>query len=316
MIQKCKTGFYYSPKYLDHRPSPTHPESPHRLKWIVEDLQLGGLWENLLICEPQPADLKWIEQIHSFEYLKRIHDDCNKGKATIDSLDVEVSFESYDVAVLAVGGVLKAVDAVVTGELDNAFCAVRPPGHHAMHDKAMGFCLFNNIAIAAKYAQLKYGLEHILIVDWDVHHGNGTQAAFYGDPTVFYFSTHQYPHYPGTGAAEETGMEMGKGYTLNVPMPAFSTDDDYRRAFDEKLIPAAETFQPKLVLISAGFDAHADDPLSNIKLTDGCFGELTEIVKDIAEQWAKGRIVSVLEGGYHPTGLPRSVAAHLKVFIN
>lgn len=316
MAEKTRTGFFYSPEYLNHRPGPTHPESPCRLNWIIGHLQKSDLWEQLFICQPEPADLAWIEQIHSSEYIRRVRSACAEGHLFIDCADVEVSSESYDVALLAAGGVLRAVDAVVTKELDNAFCAVRPPGHHAMRDEAMGFCLFNNIAIAAKYTQKKHGLGKLLIVDWDVHHGNGTQAAFYDDPTVFYFSTHQFPHYPGTGAVAEKGIGKGKGFTLNVPMPAFSSDDDYRRVFNEQLVPEAEKFRPQLILISAGFDAHINDPLSNIQLSEKCFGALTRIVKNIANQWAEGRIVSVLEGGYHPQGLPQSVAAHLYALMD
>jgi len=315
MSKKFNTAFIYSEKYLQHRPSATHPESPNRLKWIGAHLQKVGLWEQLLVQEPEPADNKWIEQIHSPEYIQRVHDLCKAGHSTIDCPDVEVSSESYNAALVAVGGVLKAVDMVVTQKVRNVFCAVRPPGHHALKDVASGFCLFNNIAIAAKYAQLEHGIGNVLIIDWDVHHGNGTQAAFYHDPTVFYFSTHQYPHYPGTGAAGETGTGEGRGFTLNVPMHPYSNDDVYRRAFIDELVPAAERFQPKLVLISAGFDAHVRDPLSSIQLTELCFNELTMIVKTIADRWADSRIISVLEGGYHPEGLPRSVAAHLRALV-
>lgn len=315
MPEKSKTGFIYSPKYLQHRPSTTHPESPERLRWIVDSLQKNSLWQKLVIISPVPAQVTWLEYIHSPHYIKRVQEACEEGNTMIDTPDVEVSSESFNIALLAAGGVLRAMDAVIKGEIDNAFCALRPPGHHALHDTAMGFCLFNNAAIAAKYVQKQYGLERILIVDWDVHHGNGTQAAFYQDPSVFYFSIHQYPHYPGTGAADERGSGEGWGYTLNIPMSAFSNDEDYRKAFDEQLVPAAEKFKPQLVLVSAGFDGHADDPLSSIQLSESCFGHLTQIVKSIAGQWAEGRIVSVLEGGYHRQGLPLSVAAHLSALI-
>ena len=201
------------------------------------------------------------------------------------------------------------------GKVRNAFCAVRPPGHHALKDRAMGFCLFNNVAIAASYIQKKHKLGKVLIVDWDVHHGNGTQAAFYDDPSVFYFSAHQSPFYPGTGSAEERGAGKGVGFTLNVPLPAGCGDAEYKKAFLEKLKPAAAAFQPDFVLVSAGFDAAKDDLLGRMKVTPEGYAELTRIVKGIAEQHCQGRLVSVLEGGYNLEGLAASVEAHVRVLM-
>jgi acetoin utilization deacetylase AcuC-like enzyme len=227
-----------------------------------------------------------------------------------------MSIDSYRVARLAVGGALAAVDAVTRDQVRNAFTAVRPPGHHALRDRAMGFCLFNNIAIAARYVQEHHGLERVLIVDWDVHHGNGTQAIFYEDPTVLYFSTHQYPFYPGTGAANETGAGAGLGFTVNAPLPAGSGDEEITTAFRGKLIPAAEAFRPQFVLVSAGFDAHRDDPLALLRVTEAGYAALTGIVLDLADRFAGGRLVSLLEGGYNLQALARSVEAHLRVLAD
>ncbi len=265
----------------------------------------------LLIPGSSSDSLEWVTAIHSPEYAKRVRDSCREGVKYMDSVDTPISPESYDVALAAVGGVLSAIDEVMAGNVSNAFCAVRPPGHHALRDRAMGFCLFNNVAISARYVQRKYGLSKVLIVDWDVHHGNGTQAAFYDDPTVLYFSTHQYPFYPGTGSEEEKGTGEGLGYNVNVPMPAGSGDEEYIKAFKEILKPKALEFKPDFVLISAGFDAHKDDLLGGMNVTVKGFEEMTAIVKDIAETCCNGRIVSVLEGGYNLSGLAESVEAHI-----
>jgi acetoin utilization deacetylase AcuC-like enzyme len=210
---------------------------------------------------------------------------------------------------------MAAVDAVLSGEVRNAFCAVRPPGHHATADRSMGFCLLNNVAIAARYIQKRHKLPKVLVVDWDVHHGNGTQEMFYADPSVFYFSVHRYPFYPGTGSAEQHGAGKGKGATLNVPLPAGSGDREFLRAFSEKLVPAAGQYHPDFVLVSAGFDAHRDDPLGGMRVTTEGFAEMTRIVKRIAEEHCQGRLVSVLEGGYDLDGLAASVAAHLRILM-
>jgi len=240
---------------------------------------------------------------------------CRDGVATVDSRDTPVSRESYEAAVAAVGGVIAAVDGVMEGKVRNAFCAVRPPGHHAMKDRAMGFCLFNNVAVAARYAMKKHNLKKVLIVDWDVHHGNGTQAAFYDDPSVLYFSVHQHPFYPGTGTADEKGEGKAIGTKINVPLPAGSGDAEYRDALEKTLRPAAVAFRPELVLISAGFDAYEHDLLGRMKVTPQGFTELSRIVKAIAEGCCRGRIVSVLEGGYELDGLAACVEAHVRVLI-
>jgi acetoin utilization deacetylase AcuC-like enzyme len=282
---------------------------------IVEKLKAKGLYSQLVELKPMPAALEWIETVHSPEYIERARTFCEGGAGYLDSLDVPISRKSYEAAVLAAGGMLTAVDAIMEKKVANAFCAVRPPGHHALEDKAMGFCIFNNIAIGAKYIQKKYKLSKILIVDWDVHHGNGTQATFYNDPNVLYFSVHQYPFYPGTGNQTEKGSGDGLNYTINVPLPAGSGDDDYIRAFEEKLTPAALAFSPDFVLISAGFDAHEDDLLGAMRVTQQGFAKLTQIVKNIAEKCCAGRLISILEGGYDLEGLVASVETHIRVLM-
>jgi acetoin utilization deacetylase AcuC-like enzyme len=302
--------------FLEHMTGEGHPESPQRLDAIVARLKRDDLLRQMREIKPGMADRKWLTTVHAPEYLARVERCCREGMGYVDSLDVPVCDRSYEVASTAVGGVLVAVDAVAEGKVDNAFCAVRPPGHHALSDRAMGFCLFNNVAIAARYVQQKHGLEKVLIVDWDVHHGNGTQAIFYEDPSAFYFSIHQFPFYPGTGAARETGSGAGRGMTLNIPLPSGSGDREYIEAFNQHLLPAALDFQPNFVFISAGFDAHEGDLLGGMRVTAGGFAELTRQVKGIADTCCEGRLVSVLEGGYGLEGLADCVAAHLRVLMD
>ncbi len=310
-----KTGFLYDDIYLEHKTTEGHPERPDRLVAIVERLKANGLYSELFKLSPKPAALEWISAVHTRDYIERVKKLCQEGIRYLDSMDTPISPESYEVALAAAGGVLGAVDAIMEKRITNAFCAVRPPGHHATEDAAMGFCIFNNVAIGSRYIQKKYNLSKILIVDWDVHHGNGTQAAFYDDPTVLYFSVHQYPFYPGTGSEAEKGSGKGLDYTINVPLPAGSGDGDYLEVFEERLKPAALAFSPDFVLISAGFDAHENDLLGSMKVTTEGFAELTKIVKEIAEKCCEGRLVSVLEGGYHLEGLAASVEAHIRVLM-
>jgi acetoin utilization deacetylase AcuC-like enzyme len=227
-----------------------------------------------------------------------------------------MSAGSLEAAYLAAGGVLAGIDAIMEKRIDHVFCAVRPPGHHAEAARAMGFCLFNNIAIAARYAQKRYGIQRVLIVDWDVHHGNGTQHSFEDDSSILFFSTHQYPHYPGTGRGTERGTGSGEGFTINVPMEAGGGDEEYRSIFQKVLTPAAERFRPEFILLSAGFDAHRDDPLASMTLTESGYADLTEIVVGIAKRHAGGRVLSALEGGYNLTALAASVDAHLTALLN
>jgi acetoin utilization deacetylase AcuC-like enzyme len=244
--------------------------------------------------------------VHTREHIEGIKRKCESGGGPLDDGDTHVVRESFDVAMLAAGAVATAIDRVLGGENSAAFCAVRPPGHHAESDMVMGFCLFNSAAIGARHAQLKHGVERVAILDWDVHHGNGTQHIFESDPTVLYISTHQYPYYPGTGARSEKGVGKGEGFTLNCPLPAGTGEEKYVAVFKEEIVPALQRFKPGLLIISAGFDAHRDDPLGGMRLTADSFGLLTDLVKGIAP------IVSVLEGGYHLDALAKSVERHLE----
>jgi acetoin utilization deacetylase AcuC-like enzyme/formylglycine-generating enzyme required for sulfatase activity len=311
----AKTGLVYDDIYIEHKTTPGHPESPERLVRIIKQLKDKGLYSQLVKLKPKPAENRWIETIHSPEYIERAKSSCENGATYLDTGDVPISRKSYEAAVMAAGGVLTAIDAVMEHKVTNAFCAVRPPGHHALRDKALGFCIFNNVAIGTKYIQEKYGLPKVLIVDWDVHHGNGTQAAFYDDPNVLYFSTHQYPFYPGSGSQAEQGKGKGLHTVINVPLPTGSGDDRYVMAFEEKLVPAASSFAPDFVLVSAGFDAHEGDLLGGMRVTDRGFAKLTQITKSMAEKFCAGRLVSVLEGGYGLEGLAASVEAHIRVLM-
>jgi acetoin utilization deacetylase AcuC-like enzyme len=309
--EAVKTGLVYHPDYLLHNPGVGHPERPERVKAIMAHLRDRGLLDASLSIDPAPADEAWLRQVHTDKYLRHLAQSVEKAPIYLDP-DTGLSADSYRVAKLAAGGVLKAVDLIMDGRIDNAFVAARPPGHHALPDRAMGFCLINHIAVAARYVQKRYQLKRILIVDWDVHHGNGTQQIFYDDPTVFYFSTHQWPYYPGTGSASDTGAGDGVGTTLNVPLPAGAGNAEVVDAFRHKLVPEMEAFRPEFVFISAGFDAHRDDPLAGLDVTASGYRELTQIVLEIAGRFAQGRVVSLLEGGYNLQALGRSVEAHLK----
>jgi len=306
-----RVGFIFHPAFLEHDMGVGHPESPERLRAIRARLESTGTWTRLHHLSLRRAERQWVETIHRSSYIDSLERRSpSSGHAYLDP-DTSMSPGTLEAAYLAAGGALTAVDAVMKGEVDQVFCAVRPPGHHAEADRAMGFCFFNSVAIAARYIQQQHGLERVMIVDWDVHHGNGTQHSFYDDASVLFFSTHQFPHYPGTGRAMETGEGEGKGFTINVPLPGGQGDDDYRNIFHKVLVPAAEDFRPEFVLISAGFDAHRDDPLASMDLTDAGYGELTTIVADLATEFAGGRIVSCLEGGYHLPALAGSVEQHL-----
>jgi acetoin utilization deacetylase AcuC-like enzyme len=304
-------GLIYHPDYLKHDTGSGHPERPQRLESLIQHLLTTPLWSSMSHLRPSPASLDAIHLIHPERHTAMVKVRCQVGEIMLDEGDTRVCKDSYDIALLAAGGVLQAIDEVVAGRLTRAFCAVRPPGHHAEASKVMGFCLFNSIAIGARYAQSKHGLERVAIVDWDVHHGNGTQQAFYEDDSVLFISLHQYPYYPGSGAASERGAGRGEGFTLNCPMGAGSVEKDYLDAFQAQILPALRRFQPQLLLISAGFDAHTDDPLAGIKLTDESYRRMTELLLEISEKYCGGKIVSVLEGGYNLQALARSVECHL-----
>lgn len=267
--------------------------------------------ERLCDIPVRKATVDELRLCHTDAYIETVRNDVEVGRYTLSTGDTDICGDSFDVARQAVGGTLNAVDAVLEGRVRNAFCAVRPPGHHAEADRGMGFCIFNNAAIAARYAQQHLEIERVLIVDWDVHHGNGTQWIFYDDPSVFYFSTHQWPYYPGTGMAGDIGAGAGKGFTLNVPLAGGSGAHDVVGAFTEKLVPAMREFKPDFVIVSTGFDSEAADPLGGFGLHEEDFVTLTRIVLQIADTYAGGRMLSVLEGGYRPEGLHGLCGAHV-----
>ena len=306
------TGFLYDPRFLDHDTGPGHPERKERLTHTLAHLEKLPLMASLEKIAPQAASLEWIETVHSPEYVARAKETCLSGERMLDTPDVAVSPASYEAALLAAGGALTLADKIMEGKIQNAFALLRPPGHHAEADFAMGFCLFNNAAILARYLQKKHGLERIFILDWDVHHGNGTQHTFEEDPSVFYASLHQYPFYPGTGASWETGEGRGRGTTLNCPMKAGSADAEYLEAFRTKITPAVEAFKPDAIILSAGFDAHARDPLGQVNLTTESYRWMTEEVMRVAGKYSDGRIISLLEGGYDLQALAGCTETHLK----
>jgi acetoin utilization deacetylase AcuC-like enzyme len=307
------TGISYASAFLDHDTGPGHPERRERLIATLDHLRAQSWFNELRMHEPRVPDPAWLETIHSPEYIARAAATCRSGARFLDSMDVSVSRESFEIAQLAAGAAMGLADAVVAGEILNGFALIRPPGHHAEHDMALGFCVFNNVAILARYLQKEHGLDKVLILDWDVHHGNGTQHSFEEDPSVLYVSTHQYPFYPGTGAYYEEGTGRGRGATLNCPMPAGSTNREYEQAFLERILPKIDHFRPEFVILSAGFDAHREDPLAQMELTTEFYGWMSERMMEMADRHADGRIVSVLEGGYNLKYLPLCVAEHLAV---
>lgn len=306
------TGLVFDYVYRDHDPGPGHPESPGRYSALGAGLKNAGLLENLPRIPVRVATEDDIHLVHTRPYWHTVRHDVARGAAMLSTGDTPLGAKTFDVALAAAGGVLSAVDAVMQGKIRNAFAAVRPPGHHATQSRGMGFCVFNNVAIAARYAQKAYGVDRVLIVDWDVHHGNGTQDIFYQDPHVLFFSVHQWPWYPGTGAATDTGEGAGKGSTINCPLPAGAGHAEIAGAFRKKLLPAAEEFKPALVLISAGFDSRRGDPLGRFLLKDSDFAELTTLLMEVADRHARGRLVSVLEGGYNWNGLVSAGIAHIE----
>ncbi|MCS6885297.1 MAG: histone deacetylase [Acidobacteriota bacterium] len=310
-----KTVIVYDHRYTEHETSSlygVHPERPERVSLIANHLKSNEL--DLLWLLPKQAERSDVLRCHTSMLFDLVERACQTGIEYLDP-DTAICKHSFDVALLAAGGVLTAIDSVVGGNR-NAFVIVRPPGHHATAERSQGFCLFNNVAIGARYAQHRHGLERVLIVDWDVHHGNGTQDIFYTDDSVFYLSLHQYPHYPGTGSRTEEGDGRGRGYTLNVPLRAGTSATDYRSAFERALSQAVNKLHPDLVLISAGFDSHKDDPLGNLLLDDADFAWMTNQLKAVAEKYAAGRLVSVLEGGYNLKKLPATVAEHVKALCD
>jgi acetoin utilization deacetylase AcuC-like enzyme len=307
-------GLVSSPRCAEHDTGPGHPEAPGRLRALMQRLQSDGLSAQLEPLEATLADPEALTRVHPTEYLARVERTIAAGARTVDSSDVNVGQASFDAARAAAGGALDATARVIDGRWSRAFVAVRPPGHHAELSLAMGFCLFNNAVIAARAAQAA-GLERVAIVDWDVHHGNGSQHLTEHDPSLLYVSLHQYPHYPGTGAADERGVGAGEGTVLNCPLPPGSGDVEWLDAFEGQALPAVEAFAPQLVILSAGFDGHLLDPLSDTRLSAGVYGRMTMGLAEVAERCCAGRVVSLLEGGYSLEGLAESAAAHVGALL-
>jgi acetoin utilization deacetylase AcuC-like enzyme len=319
-VSKCvkkelimKVGLVYDPIYLEHDTG-QHVENAQRLREVISVLEKSGVEQQLTPIQPEPSSIEDLLLVHSPEHISRIENVTKAGGGWLDP-DTATSSASYRVALYAAGGLIKAVKAVMDGEMDSAFALVRPPGHHATQRKAMGFCLFNNIAIAAKYALNNCGIDRILIVDFDVHHGNGTQETFYCDPKVLYFSTHEYPFYPGTGDIDETGAGEGKGTTINVPLPAWCGDEEYLNIFQQLLTPIAHRFQPQLILVSAGYDLHWADQLALMQVSVAGFAQMAAILNGLASELCSGRLVFTLEGGYHTSALAYSIKAMLEVLL-
>lgn len=307
------TAIVHHPVFEKHDTGPGHPERSERYSVVMEALRSDAdLWSNVVEIEADAARRTEIQACHTPQHFKRVERVINDGTGYLDA-DTTVSVHSLEAALRGAGAACQAIDAMMKGEVSNAFVPVRPPGHHATSDRAMGFCLFNNVSVAARYAQQRYKeIERVAIIDWDVHHGNGTQGIFYDDPSVFYFSMHQYPWYPGTGTRDETGHGRGRGYTLNVPLRAMTPTADQRGAFEAAVSDMASKFSPDLIMISAGFDAHQKDPLGQLLLTDADFVQMTRVLKDWANNACNGRIVSCMEGGYNLETLGETVRAHVE----
>jgi acetoin utilization deacetylase AcuC-like enzyme len=296
--------------YLKHDPGDGHPERPERIRVLI-DLAEGIDRQKFQLLEPKAATRADIESRHGAEYVSLVESTSKTNRYALDG-DTITSRDSFGVGLLAVGGFLGLLDSIAAGENRNGFALVRPPGHHALKNRAMGFCLFNTIAIGADHLKRKYGAKKILIMDWDVHHGNGTQEAFYDDPSVLFISTHQFPFYPGTGAVNEVGARAGEGFTLNIPLPAGCGDGEYLQVFNDIVRPAAEKFEPEWILVSAGFDPHRRDPLAGMEVTEEGFAAMARMLRQLADRYAAGRIAFLLEGGYDLAALSSSVAVVLE----
>ena len=308
-----KTALLYSPVFLEHKEE-GHPESPERLRTTMRVLKETGILARLVALDPVPATDAQLQAVHTPNQVARVKQLVARGGGHFDP-DTYANARSLDAARLAAGAVVRAIDAVMQHKVDNAFMLGRPPGHHATRNRSMGFCLFNNIAVGAQHAMDAHGLERVMIVDYDVHHGNGTQDIFYDTARALYFSTHQFPHYPGTGDWDETGIDDGRGFTVNVPLPTGVGDDGYQRVFDDLLAPLAERYHPQLILASVGFDAHWRDPLAMELLSIAGYASLARTLVDLARDLCDGRIVFALEGGYDLDVIAHGVAATLRVLL-
>ncbi|MCB1120381.1 MAG: histone deacetylase [Verrucomicrobiae bacterium] len=313
-MQKSGTHIFYHPLSLEHNTGPGHPERIARIEALLTHLEKTGLKDQLTWHTPNPAPIEAIVSNHGRDYMELVEMVASAGGGHLDA-DTMLSHKSYKAALTAAGACIDAVDTVCAGEAHNAFCMNRPPGHHARRSVAMGFCLFNNIAIGARHALLNRGLERVFIFDWDVHHGNGTQESFYKESSVYFCSIHESPLYPGTGASHETGAGPGEGTTLNLLVSAGTQGSEYQKLIEEKVIPAMEAYRPDLIMVSAGFDAHRRDPLAGILLEDEDFGMMTRLVMDAADRLCNGRFISVLEGGYDLQALTGGVEQMLRVMI-
>ncbi|HLI87613.1 MAG TPA: histone deacetylase [Ktedonobacteraceae bacterium] len=320
------TALIYDPIFLEHLTPSRHPERPQRVEMAINVLEALGWLERdgLLLLPPRAATVDELAAIHERRYIRKVEKASQKVAAEAESggpqtrffaTDTYVSARSYEAALKAAGAPLTAIDAILEGRATNAYCLVRPPGHHAVAESAMGFCLFNNVAVAARYAIDHHGMERVMIIDYDVHHGNGTQEAFYTDPRVLYFSLHQAPFYPGTGLAEERGEGPGFGTTINVPLPAKTTFDSYKAVFRQVMMPAADRFKPQLILVSAGFDAHWHDPIGDMNLSTAGFAQLNMIILELANLLCDGRLVLVQEGGYSLEAMGACVATCINILL-
>jgi len=309
------TGIIYSDRYMDHITGFYHPESPARMSAVMDNLRNSTVWTSVQKIDPSSAETEIIQLVHPESHVSRVKDICLSGISPLDGGDTTVCADSYSVALLAAGGIVAGVDGIFSEEILNAFCVIRPPGHHAELTQSTGFCLFNNAAIAARYAQHQYGVEKVFILDWDVHHGNGTQHLFEDDATVFYLSLHQFPFYPGTGDSSEKGHADGLGTTCNFPLSAGSGDESYLDIFENSIPEIVASFSPDLILISAGFDAHARDPLANMYVSTDAFRSMTEVVVRLADEVCHGRILSILEGGYDLAALAESSEVHVRALL-
>jgi len=312
VAQSPATQVFYDPATLNHEPGASHPERPQRMTAVLESVRALEKLGRVAVATPRPATEDEILAVHTLPYMNKVRAEIGAGRRTLSTGDTDLSAGSWAAALAAAGTVVSGVEGVMTGLARHSFCALRPPGHHASQSRGMGFCIFNNIAIGARYAQRRHGVERVLIADFDVHHGNGTQEVFWSDGSVLFFDTHQHPWYPGTGLPNEQGESKGRGLIMNNPFPSGSGRKEILGAFREALVPAAERFKPQLVMVSAGFDSRTGDPLGQFTLTDDDFGDLTGVAVEIARQHAGGRLVAVLEGGYSLEGLQRAVRAHLE----
>ena len=308
------THIYYHPLSLEHDTGPGHPERSARIQAILSRLEETGLKDEVAWHTPQAAPLESIETTHGRDYMELVEIAASGGGGALDA-DTILSKKSYEAALHSSGAVIDAVDAVCEGRAANAFSMNRPPGHHARRSVAMGFCLFNNIAIGARHAMRKHGLERVFIFDWDVHHGNGTQESFYQDDSVFFCSIHQSPLYPGTGSSYETGEGAGEGYTLNLPVSSGTKGDTYEALLQDRVIPAMQSFKPQLIMVSAGFDAHRRDPLAGVMLEDEDFARMAELVLTAADDLCDGKVIAALEGGYDLEGLSGGVEQLLRTLL-